>query len=220
MLSVENITVHGLQEAVRGMRNPLNSWDKSDSELVTKVDEAINGDMMAFQTFVVGESDMQLMKRLFMAGPDHRKFMRMIVVYMDITAPLYWWKQFDTYKVGTVVNSCSTMHTLTDRPFTLDDFSHDKLPVGSGAEASLLSTIRVMNELRSEYMSASVGDRRGIWYQIVQIMPDSYNQRRTAMISLESLWNMVHQREHHKLDEWHVYCDIARGIGVLDGLTR
>lgn len=220
MLSVENITVHGLQEAVRGMRNPLNSWDKSDSELVTKVDEAINGDMMAFQTFIIGADDKQLMRKLFMAGPDHRKFMRMIVVYMDVTAPLYWWKQFDTYKVGTVVNSCSTMHTLTDRPFTLDDFSHDKLPVGSGAEASLLSTIRVMNELRSEYLSAGLSERKGLWYQIVQLMPDSYNQLRTAMVSLESLWNMVHQREHHKLDEWHVYCDIARGIGVLDDLTR
>lgn len=217
MLKVENVSVNGLEDAVRGMRNPLNSWDKSDSELVVKVDEAPNGAPMTLRRYDLGEVDRKLMRKLASAGPDHRKFMRMITVHMDIVAPLYWWKEFDTYKVGTVANSCSTMHTLMDRPLTLDDFSHDMLPECSGAEESLLSTIRVINELMSTYKaSTSTEDRKRTWYQVIQLLPASFNQRRTVMMSYEAARNMYHARKCHKLNEWHELCDVFEGLEAFD----
>lgn len=216
MLKVECVSVNGLKEAVRGMRNPLNSWDKSDSELVIKVDEAPNGGPMSIRRYDLGDSDRKLMHKLALAGPDHRKFMRMIVVYMDIVAPLYWWKEFDTYKVGTVANSCSTMHTLMDRPLTLDDFSHDMLPGRSGARESLLSTVRVINELMSEYANAGDGEKKQIWYQVIQLLPTSFNQRRTVMMSYEAVRNMYHARKAHKLNEWHELCRAFEGLVAFD----
>ena len=217
MLQVEELSVHGLEEAIRGMRNPLNSWDKSDSETVVRVDEAPNGAPMVLRHYDIGEYDRKLMRKLTSAGPDHRKFMRMIVVYMDIVAPLYWWKEFDTYKVGTVANSCSTMHTLLDRPLTLDDFSHDMLPERSGAMDSLLSTIRVINELMSEHKaSVKAEDRKSTWYQVIQLLPTSFNQRRTVMLNYEVIRNMYHARKYHKLDEWHELCDVFEGLVAFD----
>lgn len=217
MLKVKIVSVNGLEEAVIGMRNPLNSWDKSDSELVVKVDDAPDGSPMVLRRFDLGEADRKLMRRLATAGPDHRKFMRMITVHMNIVAPLYWWKEFDTYKVGTVANSCSTMHTLMDRPLTLDDFSHDMLPERSGAVESLLSTIRVINELMSAY-KASTGaeDRKRIWYQVIQLLPTSFNQRRTVMLSYEAVRNMYHARKYHKLDEWRELCNVFEGLVAFD----
>ena len=216
MLKVECFSVNGLKEAVRGMRNPLNSWDKSDSELVVRVCDASDCKPMLVDHFDLGDSDRKLMRKLASAGPDHRKFMRMIVVYMDIVAPLYWWKEFDTYKVGTVANSCSTMHTLMDRPLTLEDFSHDMLPDRSGAMESLLSTIRVINELMSEYANADDGEKKQIWYQIIQLLPTSFNQRRTVMMSYEAVRNMYHARKQHKLNEWHELCHVFEGLVAFD----
>ena len=216
MLKVECVSVNGLKEAVRGMRNPLNSWDKSDSELVVRVCDASDCKPMLVDHFDLGDSDRKLMHKLALAGPDHRKFMRMIVVYMDIVAPLYWWKEFDTYKVGTVANSCSTMHTLMARPLTLDDFSHDMLPDRSGARESLLSTVRVINELMSEYANAGVGEKKQIWYQVIQLLPTSFNQRRTVMMSYEAVRNMYHARKAHKLNEWHELCNVFEGLVAFD----
>lgn len=217
MLKVENVSVNGLEDAMRGMRNPLNSWDKSDSKLVVKVDEALNGAPMNLHRYDLGEADRKLMRKLASAGPDHRKFMRMVTVHMDIVAPLYWWKEFDTYKVGTVANSCSTMHTLLDRPLTLDDFSHDMLPERSGAMDSLLSTIRVINELMSEHKAAvKTEDRKSTWYQVIQLLPTSFNQRRTVMLNYEVIRNMYHARKYHKLDEWRKLCDVFEGLVAFD----
>lgn len=211
MLKVEELSVCGLAGAVRGMRNPLNSWSKSDSKAVWHS----GGDDPGWD-FVVGEADFNLMKRLCDAGEEHRKWMRMVVVYMDITAPLYWWKEFDTYKVGTVTNSCSTMHTLMNRPLMLDDFSHDMIPERSGAMDSLLSTIRVINELLSEHKaSAKTEDRKSTWYQVIQLLPTSFNQRRTVMLNLEVCYKICKQREGHKLDEWKTLIDFLRSKVVL-----
>lgn len=211
MLKVEELSVYGLAEAVHGMRNPLNSWSKSDSNAVWHSD----GDDPGWH-FTVGEADFNLMKRLCDAGEEHRKWMRMVVVYADIIAPLYWWKEFDTYKVGTVANSCSTMHTLMSRPLTLDDFSHDMIPERSGAMDSLLSTIRVINELMSEHKaSVKTEDRKSTWYQVIQLLPTSFNQRRTVMLNLEVCYKICKQREGHKLDEWKTLIDFLRSKVVL-----
>ena len=172
---------------------------------------------MVLRRYDLGECDRKLMRKLASAGPDHRKFMRMITVHMDIVAPLYWWKEFDTYKVGTVANSCSTMHTLMDRPLTLYDFSHDMLPERSGAMDSLLSTIRVINELMSEHKAAvKAEDRKSTWYQVIQLLPTSFNQRRTVMLNYEVIRNMYHARKYHKLDEWRELCDVFEGLVAFD----
>lgn len=216
MLKVEMLHVYGLAEAVHGMRNPLNSWSKSDSRAVYNS----GGDAPGWR-FTVGKADRDLMKRLCDAGEEHRKWMRMVVVYVDIIAPLYWWKEFDTYKVGTVTNSCSTMHTLMGRPLTLDDFSHDMIPERSGAMDSLLSTIRVINELMSEHKaSAKTEDRKSTWYQVIQLLPTSFNQRRTVMLNLEVCYKICKQREGHKLDEWKTLIDFLRSrVVLLNDLT-
>lgn len=201
MLKVENVEVLGWEHAIRGMRNPKNSWAKSDSGPECPYGkEKCCGECQ--QNFCIGSNDKQLMMALRNAGTDHRKFMRMITVYLDITAPLYWWKEFDTYKVGTVANSCSTMHKITDKEFTLDDFSHEHL--GFQSVRVLKDTIKVMNDFREEFIKDHEKEN---WWQLIQLLPSSYNQKRTVMLNYEVLANIYKSRRHHKLDEWHILCD-------------
>lgn len=201
MLKVENVEVLGWEHAIRGMRNPKNSWAKSDSGPKCPYEkEKCCGECQ--QNFCIGPNDKQLMMALRNAGTDHRKFMRMITVYLDITAPLYWWKEFDTYKVGTVANSCSTMHKITDKEFTLDDFSHEHL--GFQSVRVLKDTIKVMNDFREEFIKDHEKEN---WWQLIQLLPSSYNQKRTVMLNYEVLANIYKSRRHHKLDEWHILCD-------------
>lgn len=217
MLKIENVEVLGWEHAIRGMRNPMNSWNKSDSfiscYLKTKCHECEanqkcayyfeDGDGLPYKKDeFIGPKDLNLMTTLRNAGTDHRKFMRMITVYLDITAPLYWWKEFDTYKVGTVANSCSTMHKITDKPFELDDFSHEHL--GFQSVRVLKDTIKVMNDFREEFIKDHEKEN---WWQLIQLLPSSYNQKRTVMLNYEVLANIYKSRRHHKLDEWHTLCD-------------
>ena len=211
MIKIENTDVVGWEHAIRGMRNPMNSWDKSDSGWIDYEDwDCGHGipDGMG-NAYVIGDNDLDLMTRLSKAGTDHRKFMRMITVYLDITAPLYWWKEFDTYKVGTVANSCSTMHKIHDKEFTLDDFSCEYLideDVIGGTEylGRLKSVVNDLNEARIEYLETK--DKK-YWWQMIQLLPSSYNQKRTVMLNYEVLKNMYHSRKNHKLDEWKVFCE-------------
>ena len=210
MLQVEELSVHGLEEAIRGMRNPLNSWDKSDSETVIGTEADCDGNEVNCWFYNVGDADFSLMKRLCDAGEEHRKWMRMVAVYMDITAPLYWWKEFDTYKVGTVTNSCSTMHTIHRKQFELDDFSTEHLLAES--VALLEDVITALNECRKWYIDTK--DKQ-YWWQLIQLLPTSYNQRRTVMINLEVCYKLCKQREGHKLDEWKTLTDFLRDKVVL-----
>ena len=204
MIKIENVDVYGFETAIRGMRNPMNSWDKSDSEFIPWDSTDFN----------IGENDLKLMRNLCKAGPDHRKFLRMINVTMDITAPLYWWKEYDTYKVGTVANSCSTMHKIADKEFTLDDFSCEHLIIP--AKEHIESTIKVLNAYRNMYLNferkglalknAFDNDNKNVWWQMIQLLPSSYNQRRTVQLNYEVLLNMYHARKNHKLDEWVEFC--------------
>lgn len=220
MLKVENVEVIGWEHAIRGMRNPKNSWEKSDSgrchkdlvrDCVTCVHHNSGYAACAAGGFDVGQNDFDLMTRLRNAGTDHRKFMRMITVYLDITAPLYWWKEFDTYKVGTVANSCSTMHKIAAKEFTLDDFSHEHLSDFSSHPENvqdpltiLSSTIKTLNSCRECYIKEK---DNFFWWQMIQLLPSSYNQKRTVMLNYEVLANIYKSRRHHKLDEWHTLCD-------------
>jgi len=265
MLTIENTSVHGFEDAIRGMRNPLNSWSKSDSGFATDSEcclyKTISGDMIDYHAedlriidpgyfkdpndlgFFIGPNDQKLMETLRDAGKDHAKYRRMIVVYADLIAPLYWWKEFDTYKVGTVANSCSTMHKIQAKVFTLDDFSHEHLfgssdglfsdlntadseeeLIGRGAYDvhqewnedaeewwegkfaidALCETIVALNEYRKRYLETN--DKR-YWWQMIQLLPSSYNQRRTVMLNYEVLANIYHARKNHKLDCWHTFCD-------------
>lgn len=205
MIKIENTEIVGWEAAIRGMRNPLNSWEKSDSKwysigIPTSNPAAIN-DKYLSQKYCIGDNDLDLMKRLRNAGTDHRKFMRMITVYVDITAPLYWWKEFDTYKVGTVANSCSTMHKIHAKEFTLDDFSHEHLYLPL---QDLRPTIDLLNTYRERYLETK---DKSDWWQLIQLLPSSYNQRRTVMLNYEVLANIYKSRRNHKLDEWHVFCE-------------
>lgn len=203
MLKIENTEVIGWEHAIRGMRNPKNSWEKSDSYW-PRTGPRNPGDFNYF----IGPQDRNLMMRLRNAGTDHRKFMRMITVYLDITAPLYWWKEFDTYKVGTVADSCSTMHKIHAKEFTLDDFSHEYLRVA--AKNCLLKTIEALNAEREAYIGAGLPELKGdkeCWYSMIQLLPTSYNQKRTVMLNYEVLANIYKSRRYHKLDEWHTLCD-------------
>lgn len=213
MLKVENVEVLGWEHAIRGMRNPKNSWAKSDSGPECPYGkEKCCGECQ--QNFCIGPNDKQLMMALRNAGTDHRKFMRMITVYLDITAPLYWWKEFDTYKVGTVANSCSTMHKITDKPFELDDFSHEHL--GFQSVRVLKDTIKVMNDFREEFINDHEKEN---WWQLIQLLPSSYNQKRTVMLNYEVLANIYKSRRHHKLDEWHTLCDRIESLPYSELIT-
>lgn len=227
MLKIENTEVVGWEAAVRGMRNPMNSWEKSDSffcgssECCFSDDECNPGCTGYGQGFNIGEADFDLMTRLRNAGTDHRKFMRMITVYLDITAPLYWWKEFDTYKVGTVTNSCSTMHKIADKEFTIDDFSIEHLNDDRSAEVSNLEwfehLITHLNRDRKRFIETK--DKQ-YWWQLIQLLPSSYNQRRTVMLNYEVLANIYKSRRNHKLDEWHTFCDWIESLpysGLITG---
>lgn len=221
MIKFEKTEVVGWEPAIRGMRNPMNSWDKSDSGYCMdtlpchscKISRNNCKKCMEDHAFIIGPNDVDLMKRLRNAGTDHRKFMRMIVVYVDITAPLYWWKEFDTYKVGTVANSCSTMHKIHAKEFTIDDFSHEHLDgvardmFGNGDgtkffcsfEDMLYIQIEALNEARRLYLETK--DKK-YWWQMIQLLPSSYNQKRTVALNYEVLANIYKSRKNHKLDEW------------------
>lgn len=236
MLKIDNVEVVGWEHAIRGMRNPLNSWDKSDSEfevLGKEPDDAIMVDWPGDAASWIGPNDQKLMMTLRNAGTDHRKFMRMLVVYMDITAPLYWWKEFDTYKVGTVANSCSTMHKIHAKEFTRDDFSSEHImclcekktpviyhPSGNTALAPidvLDITIMMLNKARDLYLQTK--DKQ-YWWQMIQLLPSSYNQKRTVMLNYEVLANIYKSRRNHKLDEWHTFCDWIKDLPYSELITN
>lgn len=261
MIKLENFEVIGWEHAIRGMRNPMNSWEKSDSgwnasmpplELRSKVDwyeyaknyiTVLEGDEYDYD---IGPNDQALMMRLSKNGPVHAKYRRMITVYVDITAPLYWWKEFDTYKVGTVANSCSTMHKIHEKEFTLDDFScehllsdddyhmdnFESLLYEDGKEVErpriylsspiddLQDTISKLNLCRRLYLDKSIkGDKKIYWWQMIQLLPSSYNQKRTIMLNYEVLANIYKSRKDHKLDEWHTFCDWIESLPYAELIT-
>ena len=231
MIKFENVEVMGWEAAIRGMRNPMNSWEKSDSKQigdVLKSEEIAPGITRTYWEPCVpytsiGENDFSLMKKLVNAGTDHRKFMRMITVYLDITAPLYWWKEFDTYKVGTVANSCSTMHKIADKEFKLSDFSTEFLLVDEpipgrdySAFGMMCATIVNLNKFRDLYLRTK--DKK-YWWQMIQLLPSSYNQRRTVMLNYEVLANIYKSRRNHKLDEWVEFCKWIANLPYSELIT-
>ena len=203
MLKVTNVNVMNFENAIRGARNPLDSWAKSDS-------------YRQESNYILGPEDLGLAKRLRQAGPDHRTFMRQIFASMDITAPLYWWKEFDTYKVGTCANSCSTMHTIHKKEFTLSDFSFEAFKEDK-VDMYILKTDIVdrLNYLRDQFLSTK--DKK-YWLQMIQLLPSSFNQLRTVTMTYENLVNMYHARKNHKLDEWHVLCDVIKSLPYAEDL--
>ena len=239
MIIFEHTEITGWEAAIRGMRNPMNSWEKSDSvyeenceECQFKPDYTVckYNSIHTCLNCRLGPNDFNLMKRLRNSGTDHRKFMRMIMVYVDITAPLYWWKEFDTYKVGTVANSCSAMHKIADKEFTRKDFSWEHLVGDEGVQDHdymsstyvLDQVIESLNFWRHEYLT---GEESGIkkdkraWWQMIQLLPSSYNQRRTVMSNYEVLTNMYHARKNHKLDEWHDLCEWIKELPYSELIT-
>ena len=202
MIKIEKTDTYGWEAAIRGMRNPLNSWDKSDSYFT---DHGVS----------VGENDLNLMKRLIKAGSDHSKFMRMICVTVDLTAPLYWWKEYDTYKVGTVANSCSTMHKLTAKEFTMEDFSFEDCDKWT-KDVVCSCIINALNMNRNKYLET--GDKE-VWRQLVQLLPSSYNQKRTVQLNYAVLKNIYHSRRHHKLTEWHTFCEWIENLPYSELIT-
>ena len=278
MLKIEETEVVGWEAAIRGMRNPMNSWGQSDSDyrpiLCKRCDNCMSYQLekwddceqceveqqtKAHDGFMIGPNDYDLMMRLRNAGTDHRKFMRMIIVYVDITAPLYWWKEYDTYKVGTVANSCSTMHKIAAKEFTLDDFSCEHLMnfddsnyweedsdnacfIDPGKKEVIVPRslmlnyiIPLLNVAREKYNEMSqklkendlaeterkytIAQQKRFWWQMIQLLPTSYNQKRTIMLSYEVLANIYKSRRHHKLDEWHTFCDWIEGLPYSDLIT-
>ena len=237
MIKVENVETMGWGHAIRGMRNPMNSWDKSDSGDCKSWDchdcgyykqdpEFTCGDC---DDYLVGPNDHTLMMNLAHGGPVHAKYRRMITVYLDITAPLYWWKEFDTYKVGTVANSCSTMHKIHAKKFTLDDFSHEHLIVEHDVNdidmvAWLQKQIDVLNEWRRTYLdvkdsTVSAKSAKRYWWQMIQLLPTSYNQKRTVMLNYEVLAAMYESRKNHKLDEWREFCKWIESLPYSELIT-
>lgn len=218
MIEFEHTEVVGWEAAIRGMRNPHNSWDKSDSKYLRQED----GHIIASR-YEIGPNDHNLMMRLVKAGTDHRKFMRMIVVYVDVTAPLYWWKEFDTYKVGTVANSESTMHTITDRPLILDDFAVDYIKEDDDSIEHFMEIIFHINDLRDEYIVLKEsGDHkyaRKTWYKIIQFLPSSFLQKRTVQLNYEVLANIYRARKNHKLDEWREFCRWIESLPYSELIT-
>lgn len=222
MLKVENIDVFGWRAAIRGMRNPMNSWDKSDSSFIAGGEwydilgssgpaspNEEDGDIN------LGSKDIELMKKLIAAGTEHRKFLRMIHIQMDIVAPLYWWKEFDTYKVGTTANSCSTMHKIAAKEFTLDNFSYEKLY--SDNREFLKEAVDRLNGERTMYLETK--DKR-YWWQMIQLLPSSYNQRRTVDFSYETALKIIKERSNHKLDEWHVFIDEFMKLPYMEKFAK
>ena len=210
MISIEKADVFGWESAIRGMRNPLNSWDKSDTDFSLSGMQSVGGMLVP----TIGDNDLSLMKKLVNAGSDHSKFMRMINVTTDITAPLYWWKEYDTYKVGTVANSCSTMHKIHAKEFEWDDFSWEHLysdydtdNLGSEELANYILT--ALNRYRERYLQTKNKDD---WWQMIQLLPSSYNQKRTVQLNYAVLRNMYFSRRNHKLDEWHTFCEWVEGL--------
>lgn len=227
MLKIENAEVFGWEHAIRGMRNPMNSWKKSDSSWRYDAPAQRENHILASYDddteFWIGPNDADLMNRLRNAGTDHRKFMRMITVYLDITAPLYWWKEFDTYKVGTVGNSCSTMHKIADKEFELDDFSHEHLISDEAipgrvysAKGMMEATVDNLNMFRKLYLETQ--DKK-YWWQLIQLLPSSYNQLRTIMLNYEVLANIYKSRCNHKLDEWRTFCEWIKGLPMSEIIT-
>jgi len=213
MIKIEAVNVWGFKHAIRGMRNPMNSWDKSDSVWCDpkgcsycEVNKE-NCENAVFvnldQNFGLGSADLDLMHRLFVGGTEHRKFMRMIHISMDVTAPLYWWKEYDTYKVSTVANSCSTMHKIHAKPFELDDFSWDHMCELS--QGDLQRTIETLNKCRLQFITSK--DKK-YWWQMIQLLPSSYNQKRTLDLNYETAVQIIRQRTGHKLDEWHKFIEV------------
>ena len=200
MIKIENIDVYGFEAAIRGARNPMNSWDRMDSCYN-------NGE------FEIGENDYKLLKNLTIAGPEHRKWNRMVTVTMDITAPLYWWKEYDTYKVGTVANSCSTMHKIQAKKFEMSDFSVEHL-------RSLKVMHEVIDELNFYRDKFNKDKKKEDWWEMIQLLPTSYNQKRTVHLNYEVLGTMYHQRRHHKLDEWVEFCNTIKTLPYSEFITR
>ena len=221
MIKFENTEVMGWEHAIRGMRNPMNSWEKSDTKFYDESPEYRYEDCPD-----IGPNDLDLMKRLRNAGTDHRKFMRMITVYVDITGPLYWWKEMDTYQVGVVKNSCSTMHKIAEKKFTLEDFSCEhleRLPGYIGKYDSPYNypsvmdhVITALNEARKMYLETK---DKNYWWQMIQLLPSSYNQRRTVMLNYEVLANIYKSRRGHKLDEWNQMCDWIEELPYSELIT-
>lgn len=223
MIKLENTEVMGWEAAIHGMRNPMNSWEKSDSIFIENGEYhdicgnsgPYNGTVTETETFFeMGGNDLDLMTRLSNAGTDHRKFMRMITVYVDILAPLYWWKEFDTYKVGTVANSCSTMHKIAAKEFALEDFSIEHLY--SGTLPTFKAVLTELNCHRNGYLITKDEED---WWQMIQLLPSSYNQRRTVMMNYEVLANIYKSRRNHKLDEWRTFCEWIESLPYAELIT-
>lgn len=220
MIKIENTEVYGFESAIRGMRNPMNSWDKSDSFHNCKDYDVCIGDCGLWCSGAIGDNDLKLMKNLVKAGSDHSKFMRMITVTCDITAPLYFYKEWDTYKVGTVRNSCSTMHKIASKEFTLDDFSCEHL--WDTASMNLKDTIDVLNTFRNAFNHPNANGKykKDCWWQMIQLLPSSYNQRSTVQLNYAVLRNMYHARKNHKLDEWHTFCEWVESLPYSELITE
>lgn len=242
MLKIENVEITGWEAAIRGMRNPKNSWKRSDSKL--KGPDKVPCSHCACLRcddahYEIGPNDHTLMMNLAKGGPVHAKYRRMITVWLDITAPLYWWKEFDTYKVGTVANSCSTMHKIHDKEFTMEDFSHEHLVSGwtgkdkngvdiilPGPMKCLENIIIMLNRVRNSYLLALKKESetglnaKDIWWQMIQLLPSSYNQKRTICLNYEVLHHIYHDRRFHKLDEWHVVCDWIESLPYSEIITQ
>ncbi len=233
MIQISNVETVGWEHAIRGMRNPKNSWDKSDSGLckrgyddchLTPACECPKNGEYDEDYYCIGENDLDLMKRLASAGSDHAKYRRMITVYADVVAPLYWWKEYDTYKVGTVANSCSTMHKIADKEFTLDDFSCEHLNrIGTFTMHELVDTLNIARKIYlngGTYRGVSFEAKdKGVWWQMIQLLPSSYNQRRTIQLNYEVLANMYHSRKSHKLDEWRDFCKWIESLPYSEIIT-
>ena len=228
MIKIENVEVMGWEAAIRGMRNPMNSWERSDSKTINmtlkKHELAPGVETLDYEPCVpytsIGPNDFDLMKRLRNSGTDHRKFMRMITVYLDITAPLYWWKEFDTYKVGTVANSCSTMHKIAEKEFEMGDFSCEHMKPAS--IKMMHDIIDILNKYRADYNnpeSEKLGVKKKYWWQMIQLLPSSYNQRRTVMLNYEVLANIYKSRKNHKLDEWREFCKWIESLPYSEIIT-
>ena len=226
MLNIEKTDIYGWEAAIRGARNSFNSWDKSDSEFLTA--DGDHHDIMGnsgpwhggdgWDEMIIGPNDVSLMKKLAKAGPSHAKYRRFITVTMDVTGPLYWWKEMDTYKVGTVGNSCSTMHTIADKEFELEDFSWEHL--FSDSVDTLEKTIELLNMYRNHYNNSVKRESKTLfWWQMIQLLPSSYNQKRTLLVNYEVLANIYQQRKGHKLDEWKTFCEWIEGLPMSEIIT-